>query len=444
MRDSFFPISFVFTVALTFGSPVAGHDWYHEDPGGLARQLSQLDEREIRKFAESELLDVQPVLMPTPENVDTINKYLYWPIATVVDDTILVLYAQKPHHFKNRVQTDIHADDYTGIRKVIQSTDGGKTWSRPFDLHDAGTWDPDMSPFQGWNASMGASDGIAYLALKEGIYRSKDKGASWELITESPDFGDLPLQSTRMGMRMTFDEERGMILWCTDRKRVVRNAEGYGGVIRAVYSPDFGKTWHYEEQAIPEEFVFSELTPIEWQGKVAFLNRNPENAVAGPYVQCASSTGWFPFDIRSSGIEHGRLADTPDLIYNPKTERFEAAVSMRFGINADGPTGHAKVNLYSIDPDDLFGKRANWRFEGTWIRYRGPWGLQNRTESVGNGYIPGADYVDGFNPVGGIVLDGQHHIFVWGGNGIEKSGIYQYSRSLDTDAVRSWLMEFYK
>lgn len=424
--------------------PTESYGWYHQNPDGLARRLSLLDEEEFGKFTGSDLLDVQPVLMPTPENVDTFNEYLYWPIATVVDDTILVLYAQKPHHFKNRVQTDVHSDDYTGIRKIIRSEDGGKTWSRPIDLLGIGKWDPEMTPFEGWNASMGSHEGIAYVALKEGLYRSKDKGVNWKFVTDSPDFGALPLRSTRMGMRMTFDEEHGMILWCTDLKRAVRNAEGYGGVIRAVYSPDFGETWHFEEQTIPEEFIFSELTPLEWEGKMVFLNRNPENTVAGPYVQCASSTGWFPFDIRSSGIEHGRLADTPDLVFNPISERFEAAVSMRFGINADGPSGHAKVNLYSIDPDDLFAGKANWRFDGTWIRYRGPWGLQNRTAGMGNGHIPGADYVDGFNPVGGIVLNGQHHIFVWGGDGIDKSGIFQYSRSLDTDAVRSWLLSFYE
>lgn len=418
------------------------YEWYFTEPHSKARQLSQLTEEEFKKYSETDLLDVQPVIVPDKSNVATINDYLYWPIATHIGDTILVLYAQKPHHFRNRVETDIHYDGFTGIRKIVRSTDKGKTWSDPLDLHDFGKWDPEQTPFSGWNAGMGVHEGIVYIGIKEGIYRSLDQGASWQLLMDEPSFGELPLKSTRMGMRITFDKEHGMVLWCTDMKRVRRNKEGYGGVIRAVYSPDFGKTWKYQDQPIPEEFIFSEITPLQWKGKIVLFNRNPQNAVPGPYVQCTSETGWFPFDIRSSGIEHGRQADTPDIIFNPETMRFEAAVSMRLGINEDGPTGCAKVNLYSISPDDLFSKKPKWRFDGTWIRYRGPWGIMEREKYKGNGFMPGAEYVDGFNPVGGFVLDGKHFLYVWGGDGIGQSAIYQYTRDLDTDAVRNWLLEF--
>lgn len=419
--------------ANTAASP--DYHWYLDEPHGQARRLSQLTPSEIRKFTESPLVDVSPVVLPTAENIVGINDYYDWPIATVVEDTIIVVYSRRPHHFRNRVDTDIHSDEFSGIRMMVRSTDDGQTWSAPVDLMQFGSWDKSDSPFAGWNTGLGVHRGVVYAAFPHGVLSSTDRGETWSLVAQQPDFGEVPRHDNRVAMRITFDATRGLVLWCTDAKRPRPGTDvpEYGGVIRAVYSPDFGQTWFHEEQTIPEEFFFSEMTPVAWNGKLAFFNRNPANASPGPYVQCVSPSGWFPFDIRSSGISHGSQADTPDLIFNPRTERFEAAVSIRKGRNPDGPWGHAKVNLYSITPDDLFAHQTNWRFDGTWIRYRGPWGKQGDDE----------DYVDGLNPVGGVVLNGRHHVFVWGGDGVDQSGIFQYTRSLDTDAVGQYLRTFY-
>ena len=79
-----------------------------------------------------------------------------------------------------------------------------------------------------------------------------------------------------------------------------------------------------------------------------------------------------------------------------------------------------------MDPADLYQGRQDWRYEGTLIRYRDDWGLKT--------------HCDGFNPVGSVVLDGRQFVYVWGGDIDGKAGIFQYTRSLDTDAVRDYLL----
>ena len=88
-----------------------------------------------------------------------------------------------------------------------------------------------------------------------------------------------------------------------------------------------------------------------------------------------------------------------------------------------------KVNLYSTTPDKLAAGDTDWRFEGTLIRY---------TQRFGKS--------DGFNPVGTVVdaQAGKQYIHVWGGDCTGRAAIYQYSRSLQTDAVREYLTEFYE
>jgi len=38
-------------------------------------------------------------------------------------------------------------------------------------------------------------DGVVYLALNEGVYRSTDRGATWSPVTGDPDVSDVPLEN---------------------------------------------------------------------------------------------------------------------------------------------------------------------------------------------------------------------------------------------------------
>ncbi|MBN1341500.1 MAG: exo-alpha-sialidase [Phycisphaerae bacterium] len=401
------------------GDAQTGCQWYRQD--ALARELSQLTEQEIAKFAGSPLIDVRPVIVPHPENVVGANDYFMWPIATKVDDTLVVLYARCPCHWgKDKSKGDGNA----GIRMVVTSSDGGKTWTKPVDVLRAGKWT--NSPFKGFGGGLGAQDGVVYLALNQGVYRSRDKGRSWELVSASPSFQGVPQQLWAPGMRLTFDTEHGMTVWTTAGFAPARKeTKDYGNRLCAVYSRDGGKTWRYQDQALPEGIGLSEITPVQFDRKIAFLLRNGLKNTR--YAQAYSQTGWFPFRFDITNIGPVQIVDTPDIAYNPATRRLEAAVSHRGG-TGPGPKGSMKINLYAIAPSDMKAGSANWRFEGTLIRYRWPFGKS-----------------DGFNPVGSVIdthADRQY-LHVWAGDCTGRAAIFQLSRSLDTPAVSRYLTTFY-
>jgi hypothetical protein len=228
-------------------------------------------------------------------------------------------------------------------------------------------------------------------------------------------------------MRLTFDIEHGMTIWTTSGFASVRKEiTDYGNRLCALYSRDEGKTWRYEEQALPKGIGLSEVTPVHFDGQIAFLLRNGLRNVQ--YAQAYSETGWFPFRFGISNIGPVGIVDTPDIAFNPVTRQLEAAVSHRKG-GGPGPTGVMKVNLYSIAPSEMAAGRTDWRFEGTLLRYRETFGKS-----------------DGFNPVGSVIdaETGWQHLHVWGGDGTDKAAIFQVSRSLETPAVRDYLTRFYE
>ena len=403
----------------TAGESGAGREWYRQD--SLARELSQLTEQEIAKFAGSELIDFQPVIVPNATNVVGANDYFMWPIATMASDTVVVLYARSPCHWG---KDSAKGGGNSGIRMVVTSSDGGKTWSSPVDVLRAGKWPG--SPFKGFGAGLGVHAGIVYLALNQGVYRSTDRGHSWELVSTSPSFVGVPDRLWAPGMRLTFDTEHGMTIWTTAGFAAVRKeTKDYGNRLCAVYSRDEGKTWHYQEQALPEGIGLSEVTPVQFDDQIAFLLRNGLRNVR--YAQAYSETGWFPFRLGISNIGPVGIVDTPDVVFNPVTERLEAAVSHRKG-GGPGPKGAMKVNLYSIAPAELAAGKTDWHFEGTLLRYRAVFGKS-----------------DGFNPVGSVidVKAGRQYLHVWGGDCTGRAAIFQVSRSLDTPAVRDYLNGFY-
>ena len=217
------------------------YSWYHED--SLARELCKLTEEELAKFTGSELVDVSPVLLPYPEHVIGVNDYFDWPVATRVNDTIIVLYDRRGCHWG----CDDNWDSNSGIRMIIRSTDGGRTWSEPFDLRSVGKWA--KPPFRGWCGGLGAKDGVVYVALNFGLYRSTDEGATWELV-ENPDLSRIPGDTHCPGMRLTFHPDKGLVIWTTDN--YTDRDTAYGKILRAVYSPDYGRTWYYEDQSLPD------------------------------------------------------------------------------------------------------------------------------------------------------------------------------------------------
>ena len=126
-------------------------------------------------------------------------------------------------------------------------------------------------------------------------------------------------------MRLTFDGKRGMTIWTTAGfASVRREVADYGNRLCALYSRDEGKSWRYEEQALPEGIGLREVTPAQFSGQIAFLLRNGLRNVK--YAQAYSETGWFPFRFGITNIGPAGIVDTPDIAFNPVTRRLEAVV----------------------------------------------------------------------------------------------------------------------
>jgi hypothetical protein len=301
--------------------------------------------------------------------------------------------------------------------------------------------------FGGWGGGLGVHGDTVYLALNEGLYRSKDRGANWALVCDAPDFGKLhegmesvstfapkdqktgkgppptPSPFWSPGMRLTFDSAHGLTLWTTrgfkPAGRDPSRALDYGRYLCAWYSPDFGKTWHLEDQPLPETVSLGEVTPLAFrEGELAFFLRT--GGYGSYHAQAYSATGWFPFEVAPTNVGGVERIDTPDLIFNPRTGRLEATVTFR------SLTEPMELRLFSIDPDRLAAGDVDWRFEQTLLRFWGPFGAAE-------------DKCDGMNPVGGVVDEaaGLHRLYIWAGDARNRAGIFEYARPLGGCAPHS-------
>ena len=104
------------------------------DEPDLSRELLGLTDDARRGLAEASrhnLIEIAPVHLPVNPPGDC-NHY-GWPIATMVDDTIVVMHRRIPGHNPRGAGAPHEKMSY-GI--VLRSDNGGKTWSPPYDLRD--------------------------------------------------------------------------------------------------------------------------------------------------------------------------------------------------------------------------------------------------------------------------------------------------------------------
>lgn len=172
---------------------------------------------------------------------------------------------------------------------IIRSMDGGKTWEQePRYLRGPFRWTagdgppielPDRSVLMATYAGSGAEDG----KMQQGIFRSTDSGATWEHLAtlDAPFNLDEPHIAALPGGRlMTICRREGAVAWSDDKGKTWTTpvplpfkiydpwllplkdgtllcvhgsyTEGKKG-LRAILSPDGGKTWH----AAGPDFGFS-------------------------------------------------------------------------------------------------------------------------------------------------------------------------------------------
>ena len=407
------------------------------------------------------LMELAPVSLPPDPSA--LNNHFGWPVATRTGDTIIVVHRRIPGHWKGLERTD----DRHSYTMVVRSTDGGKTWTEPFDLRQVMTREDrlrgghiplahrykfarDQDPTLGYkihlNAIGTASDGGVVLVSDHGVFRSDDRGRTWMHFSRAIREDTTPGPVVYVGPRLFEHPEYGLVVVGHSNLVTERYKEGPhppdtdGESVRIAdkihfrYSRDGGRTWAEEEQSLPSFVRPAEPVALLHENQLAIVCRSYDPASydartgTSVYAQLWSESGWHPLKSRHSGIRvagrRGRQ-DTPDIDFNPVTQRIEAVVPARAGSGPDRPyPGKMSLNIWSIDPRDFFSGSTRWRYDCA---------LFARCDVLGR--------IDGLHPAASVLDPGRgvQHVFVYMGYPAGPAGVFRLTRTLDTDALKDFL-----
>ena len=383
---------------------------------------------EKTKFrAGGDLIALSPVALPRAELLERDPTgepfdHFGWPVGVQAKGRLFVLFMKMTGHGKFD----------TGFVKaaMVSSTDGGRSFSPIPGLKNSCL--DDLSPdargihpneprtnFGSWGNAAAFVDGKLIVTNFRGVYRSDDKGATWRLLDSS----GLPTQIptvARWG--------QGPRLFVHPRKGLVSIGATTEESLAFRSSLDYGVTW--TEEIVPTEEPLQEPAGTVYDGKLILLPRHNRER----WTQFWSETDWLPLRKARTNITPGER-DTTDIQYNPVSKRLEAVVTNRIG----GGPGHENdncmtINLWSISPADLRAGRGEWRFDGTLLRSEG------REHQRYRGLAETGR--DGMHP-GGTVIDaekGVQYIYIYLGFFEGPAGVFQVKRTLDTDALRAYLL----
>ncbi len=410
-----------------------------------------MDSAEVNRqdqLKEKFLQEIEPVVLAEPGETPYDHQHLGWPVATMVDDTIVVAFKTWPGkewHSKGKIP-------YRGPI-IVNSVDGGKSWSQPIYPHEQNDIKmifPDIHP--GMLALGTTTSGKIIFAHRENVFISEDKGKKWKHHISEGLSGN--------GPRIINHPKYGLI-----------HPGRTGGELLFFVSEDEGYTWKKKSLPVDEsKFRLAEPTIFAWDKKFAFLIRNHSGPSTGSFgyfrtwsyhaqfiptnIDSAKSIEDLNFDYGLSNIFVRRM-DTNDVIYNPVTKRIEAVVTKRNEGFPYRDFDYMTLNLWSIDPDKFIKGHADWRFECVLLRSKGkksrsfhpefpPQAGQSVHTPGSNAYHPEFPPIDGMHPAGSVVDEkrGMQHIFIYYGNRTHsgpdsgKTGVFRISRTLDTDKLR--------
>jgi hypothetical protein len=426
----------------TAADPLA---WLEGDD--LAAACANLGPEERRKFREAgELLDLRPVCLPRGEWLYTDGKgvpltHFGWPVAVRHGGVINVVY---PRGFTHSRPTE--GDKAATRTAVARSTDDGRSFApapglkggcfpdNPLSMQPASPAAADDRPPRtnmigaGGPQSIGVIDGKLVVASNAGVYRSADDGATWQRLDGAGLPGQIPsIPSFGAGPDLLLHPREGLVsLGATsDRKLLIRTSQ------------DQGQTW--QERAIQFEEPIQEPSGLVYDGRLILMPRtDAATGIPQPgarcYYQYWSDPDWTTFQKQQTTILAGER-DTTDVKFNPVSRRIEAVVTNRMG----GGPGHEAdncmtINLWSIAPDALLAGSGEWRFDGTLLRSEG------REHDRGNALNLERD---GMCPGGSVIAEdlGVQFIYVYMGHFQGPTGIFQVTRTLDTDRLRRYLLD---
>jgi hypothetical protein len=395
----------------------------------LAASREQSDQLAAAKHAG--LLEIAPVHLPTNPKGD--NDHFGWPVATMIDDTIIVVHRSMPGH-NPRVSGS--SDEHTTYSTILRSTDGGQTWSVPYDIRRCMTeedrnrggsvplchrfkFDPNNRSPLGYklhlNAIGATRDGAVVLVSDHGVFRSEDKGKTWRHLRMAfrEDRHDGPF--VYVGPRIIDDSKHGLLLFAHHTIYRFRRPVDIARELAVYRSRDGGESWEKTALKLPNWCKPAEPDVIFHGGKFTAIVRNQAPANVLAQMRFNFGDAEIP-DVANTPMKTRTSVDTSAICFNPVTRRFEVVQSKREDMS---------IHLFSIAPEDW--KSAKWRHEGR---------LFKRTA----GFYSTAD---GFH-TGGAVLDekrGVQHVFFYSGHPGGPAGVFRLTRTLNTPKLAKLLKQ---
>ena len=264
----------------------------------LISRLLYMSDEQLSKLEEGRqqgLLELAPVSVPP--DPDALNNHYGWPVGTQVGDTLIVVHRHIPGHWKGLERTD----DNHSYAMVVRSTDGGKTWTKPFDLRQVMTREdryrgghiplshrykfaPDQDPTLGYKIHLNAigtgSNGAVVIVSDHGVFRTDDRGKTWKHFSKAMREDTTPGDVLYIGPRLFEHPDYGLVvvghsnIVTEDYKKGEHPPDTTGGTVRIAdklhfrYSKDGGENWQEEEQSLPSFVRPGEPVALYHDGKL--------------------------------------------------------------------------------------------------------------------------------------------------------------------------------
>ena len=379
---------------------------------------------QLAEGTRQRLIEIAPVNLPVNPPGDC-NHY-GWPIATMVEDVIVVMHRRIPGHNPRGAGGPDEKMSY-GI--VLQSDDGGKTWSQPYDLRDCmkpedrarggvvplshrAKFDKSNKSTKGYKVhlhSIGTTrDGAVVAINNHGVFRSDDAGRTWKHFSNALRDDTFGHEIINLGPRILDHSRHGLLAfgnWFGE----ANSYHKLSNQLVALSSRDGGATWQVEEH--PAGFPQYEPAVLPYNERLLFVTRDQTK------VRAHKQMDWSPGEsprVIDTNLENPRYVDTVDFSFNPVTKRFEIIRSERCRM---------ELWLWSMDPSD-------WE-SGQWRRECRLFARQGKFYST----------ADGFHPAGAVIDQkrGVQHIFIFSGHPNGPAGVFRITRTLDTPKLTAIL-----